>query len=369
MPPAVAGMFPAHGDGHMGPVKGSLPILCSAMPVPEGDVPEWLHLLPAGAIRTVDGRGPYRTGDAVALMAASMAGGKLPLDINHATDLVAPKGGDAPARGWIAELQQRADGIWGRVEWTGPGRRIMEDKEYRGVSPVILHDRGGTISAILRASLTNTPNFTGLTALHSQEKTMDFKAWLIEALGLDADAADDAIVAAMKKAMEAKGDAAAVALQSALAPIAAVAGVAAGADAATVLAGVQRLKANAGDENATITALQSELTDVAGKFATHIETTTRNDATAFVDAAITAGRVGVKPMRDRYITMHMADPAGTQELIGALPAIKGNATLTGDPKSASKDGLDDADRQVCALMGIDPAEYAKTRAADQQEAF
>lgn len=198
-------MFRATRPRQTGQVKGSLRVLCSSIALPDGDVPEWLHLLPAGEVRTVDGRGPYRVADAAALMSASLAGGKLPLDENHATDLATPKGGAAPARGCIAELAQRDDGIWGRVEWTGTGRRMMEDREYRGVSPVIVHDKGLTIGAILRASLTNTPNLAGLVALHSQENVMDSRAWLIEALGLDADVADDAIKAVMTKAMEGKG--------------------------------------------------------------------------------------------------------------------------------------------------------------------
>jgi phage I-like protein len=349
---------------HMGLVKGSTPVLCSSIALPDGDVPEWLHLLPAGAVRTIDGRGPYTVRDATALMAASIAGGKLPLDENHATDLAAPNGGAAPARGWIAELQSRSDGIWGRVEWTGAGRRIIEDREYRGVSPVIRHDKGGAITAILRASLTNTPNLAGLTALHSVENTMDFKGWLIEALGLDADAADDAIVAAMKKAMAPKADA--VALQSALAPIAALAGVAATADAGAVLAGVQRLKDGAGDENATIVALQSELAGVTTRLNTVIDDGARKDATTFVDAAIAAGRVGVKPMRDRYIALHMRDPEEARAMIGAMPAIKSGATITGEPAPGA-DGLGAADVQVIQLMGLDRAEYAKALGADKQE--
>lgn len=354
------------GSGHMGPVKDVL-ALCSTIALPDGDVPEWIHLLPAGPVRTVDGRGPYRVGDVAALMAASMAGGKLVLDENHATDRAAPLGQSAPARGWIIDLQQRADGIWGKVQWTAEGRAIVPG--YRGISPAILHDKSGTISAIVRASLVNVPNLVGLAALHAQENTqMDFRKMLLEVLGLDSDADEAAIAAAIAKMKDApKADAVvATALQSALAPIAAAAGVPAGADAAVVLAGVQRLKASASDD-ATIVALQSELTDMAGKFASHLDATTRKDATAFVDGAIAAGRVGVKPMRDRYIAMHMADPAGTAALVGALPAITGGATLRGDPKDIAQDGIGAEDAQVIALMGLDRAEYAKTLGADKQE--
>lgn len=357
-------MFRAFPPVQMGLVKGSTPTLCSALPLPAGDVPDWLHLLPAGAVRTIDGRGPYHVGDAKALMAASIAAGKLPIDENHATDRAAPLGQSSPARGWIVEMAERDDGIWGRVEWTGPGRRMMEDKEYRGLSPAILHDKSGAISAILRASLTNTPNLAGLTALHSQEKTMDFRAWLIEALGLDADAADDAIVAAMKKAMEAK-PADAVALQSALKPIAVAAGLAETADAAAVLIGVQQLKAGAGD-NAVVIGLQSEIKTLATRLNEQTEATATREAAAFVDGAIAAGRVGVKPMRDEYISMHMKNPAQVTKLIGAMPIVKAGATITGDPAPGA-DGLGSEHLQVIQLMGIDREAYVATLGAEKME--
>ena len=167
--------------------------LCSAVALPaDAAAPDWVHLLPAGEIRTADGRGPYRVTNMTALMAASLAFGKLPLDENHAIDLAAPQGGSSPARGWIVDLQQRADGLWGRVEWTPAGRMMMADRAYRGVSPVIQHMQDGAITAVLRASLTNNPNFTGLVSLHSKgAAATDLSAAereVIRHTGVDADA-------------------------------------------------------------------------------------------------------------------------------------------------------------------------------------
>lgn len=348
--------------------------LCSALALPDqAGAPDWLHLLPAGEVRTVDGRGPYRVADGAKMIATSLqaTGGKLPIDENHSTDLAAPKGGAAPARGWIVDLQNRADGLWGKVEWTGEGRRIVEDRQYRGLSPAIVHDKAGRIHAVVRASLTNTPNLTGLTALHSQENTMDLRTALIEAMGLDSGADDAAIIAACKamKDKMAAPDAKAVAtaLQSALQPIGALVGAGDDADAAAVLAGVQRLAAGAGQDE-VVTALQSELATVTTRLNTAIDGQARDKATGFVDGAIALGRVGVKPMRDRYIAMHMADPTGTAELVNALPAIKGGATLTGQP-APSTDGLTQADEQVIALMGIDRAAYIASRGDLQTEAL
>ncbi|PZQ20150.1 MAG: hypothetical protein DI569_16425 [Sphingopyxis macrogoltabida] len=343
--------------------------LCSAIDIAPSDAPpEWLHLLPAGEIFTNDGRGPYRAGDMVALMAASLnAGEKLVLDENHSTDLAGPRGEEAPARAWIVELQHRADGIWGRPEWLPASveRRIW--KEYRGVSPVILHRKDGTIDAVLRASLTNKPNFKGLVALH-QENAMDFRAWLIEALGLDSGADDAAIMAALKAKFEGKKDEGETALQSALDPIAQAAGLAVGSNAAAILVGVQQLAAGGGRDE-VITALQSELAGVTTQLNTLQDSGKRTAATTFVDGAIAAQRVGIKPMRDRYITMHMADPTGTEELINAMPCLKNTAT-GGVPPGDRKEGeLNDADASVIALMGLDPEEYKKSlAAAGQQEA-
>jgi phage I-like protein len=302
-------------------MSGVATALCAAISIgnADGGAPEWVHLLPAGDIRGRDGRGPYRATDMAAIIAASLAGGKLVLDENHATDLAAPKGQSAPARGWIVDLHHREDGLWGKVDWTEEGRSIVSG--YRGISPAIVHQKDGTVLAIARASLTNTPNFAGLVALHQQEKTMDFRVWLVGALGLPSDADDEAIKAAFEKLV--KAPAAEVALQSALNPIAVAAGLAEGSDAAAVLAGVMQLAGGADDR---VVALQSELAGVTTRLNTLTEASTRKDAVAFVDAAIAAGRVGVKPQRDRYISMHMKDAAEAEALVNAMPILAPGAT-------------------------------------------
>lgn len=151
-------------------------VAAAPIALPSGTVPDWIHVLPAGEICTKDGRGPYTLPDAAQLIARSMAAGKLAIDENHSTDLAAPQGQPSPARGWIVELQQRADGIWARVEWTNTGRQIMASKEYRGVSPVIAHDSDNVVRALRRASLTNAPNLEGLSTLHSREATAGLTA-------------------------------------------------------------------------------------------------------------------------------------------------------------------------------------------------
>ena len=123
-----------------------------------GEPPEWVHLVPAGEFSGADGRGPYRVDDPAALIVASMADGPLPVDENHSTDLA--RGHAARAQGWIVELVARADGVWGRVEWTEAGKALLADRAYRAVSPALVSEgeRPAIVRRIARAALVNDPN-------------------------------------------------------------------------------------------------------------------------------------------------------------------------------------------------------------------
>lgn len=303
--------------------------LCAALPVEAGeDAPEWIHLLPAGKVTTSDGRGPYTIASMSALASASLKPGqKLVLDECHSSDLAWKVSGSAPARGWIVALEARADGLWGQVEWTPTGRQLLAEKAYAGISPVITHDKAGRVQLLLRASLTNTPNLQGLTALHSEDNTMDWKAMLIELLGLDSAADDAAIEAALKGKMTT------VAPQS--------------ADLLT---------------HPAVVALQSEITSLTGQLNTLTEGQARQAAEAFVDGAIAEGRAGLKPVRDDYVALHMSDSDKAEKLIGAMPKITGSL-VQGDLPAATDGELTAEDRQVMSLFNLNEEEYRAQQAA------
>ena len=297
--------------------------------------PDWVQLLPAGTITTVDGRGPYTVRDPAGLAKDSLAAfaGRLPIDENHATDLAAPQGGPSPARGWIVELAARADGIWGRVEWTETGLKLLADKAYRFLSPVIRFRPDGAILQILRAALTNRPNLRGMAALNS-ETTMDVQK-LRAALGLKDDAEEAAIVAAVTSLKTS------VAAQAAgLAPIAKAAGLKEDAAAPAILAAVTTLAeaGKAGEDGAKITALQAELTATATELKTLRDGVARDKATAAVD----------------------------KELAG-LPSLTRPSGATVTPPERDKDGkiaLNAEQRQTCKVLGIAEDAYQKTLAAE-----
>lgn len=358
-----------HSDQHVSLHAAGLAdgvTLCAAIAMPADALgaPEWVHLLPAGEIRTGDGRGPYRVREASELLATSLqAGDRLPIDENHSTDLAAPRGEPAPARGWIVELQSRQDGVWGRVEWTDDGRKLVEGRAYRGLSPVIQHQADGRITAILRASLVNRPNLRGLTALH-QENDMDLLAKLLAALGLPAATTEDAAITAVTT-LHAERANGATALQAVLDPIATTVGLAAGADAAAVLLGVQAVAATAAGKTGSgdvVAALQAELKTVATELTTLKDAGAKKAAEAFVDTEIKRGRVGVKPLRDHYVAMHMADPARVEKEIGAMPVLGsgGQIAVPAAPPANGEVALQSEDRQTARLLGIAEKDFAAT---------
>jgi len=174
----------------------------------ENDGAKWVHLIPSGTFVGRDGRGPHKLNNATAVMDMSrrLAGKRLiPVDYDHAIDNGTPNGTAAPAAGWVKGLQARNDGIWGLVEWTPRAKQQIDQHEYRYISPVFNHARDGTVTAILRASLTNNPNLDQLTALASMENpTMDAIAAICKELGLPESASTDEILAKLRELTSAK---------------------------------------------------------------------------------------------------------------------------------------------------------------------
>jgi phage I-like protein len=366
-----------------------------------GGAEEWIMLMPVPATRivaTVDGRGPYRVADAAKLASASLQAhdGRIPIDENHSTDLAAPRGEPAPARGWATELQARADGIYGKVEWSPSGAALMSEKSYRYISPVIIHDKAGNVLDLPRASLTNTPNLLGMAALNAKENETENDMDPLNALltklrtllGLPDTADADAVLAKVKAEC---GDDGSSAMQS----IALAVGLAKDAGTDTVLASVKSLKAGtalssiakaaglkedsgeaaivaaittlaAGVPDA-VKALQAELTTVTTRLNAALTMSASEKATAFVDNAIKAGVVGVKPLRDHYIARHAADPANVEKEIGSLPKL-GPSGVPQIPPPPAKDGevaLSSEQLTAAKLLGIDPKAYQKTLASEQ----
>jgi phage I-like protein len=321
-----------------------------------GQVPDWVHLVPSGLFGGVDGRGPWIVKNAATVIAASMKDGKLVLDENHSTDLAAPEGLPSPARGWIVELQQRADGIWGRVEWNDSGKQLVIDGAYRGISPVFTRDeKTGEVNQLLRVALTNTPNIADLHSLHSKQEDLMNLAQMRAALGLP-DGADEAAI--LNAATTAR--AAQLALPQHIAAIAAATGAKA-TEPAALITELQAARQSAG----SVERMAAQITTMEAELNTLRTSRARDQAVAFVDGAIKAGKP-VNALRDHYIERHMADAAAVEKEIGALVSLNSGTGFPPKNPAAVRNSDDDEEptemeASTAKAMGVDPKQLAKQR--------
>lgn len=326
----------------------------------DATAPEWLHLLPAGEFKGADGRGPYAAPDTDALILLfHKEGHPLAVDENHSTDLAAKQGHPAPARGWIVEMQKRDDGLYGRVEWTPEGERMMSGnvKEYGFLSPVFLHSASKPfkVAKMLRVSLTNDPNLTDLKSLHSQQENAMLEQ-LRKALGLPETADEAAVLAAVTAAHTAQTAGAAL-----MSRIAEAAGVATDTAPDVLVTAIQsRGKATAAEaENA---ALKTQLTSLQTQLTSLATTTAKDKAEAAIDGAIQGGKI-VPALRDHMIARHMRNPAEVENEIKLMPSLNAGGLGNRKQPGAEDAALTAEDDQLIAMMGIDPKVYADTAKA------
>jgi len=319
--------------------------------------PEWVHLVPAGTFSGEDGRGPYELGDAEALIARSLqAGRKLPIDVNHAIDLAGQLGQASPAVGWIVALEARADGVWGKVEWTPQGERLFAERAYGFLSPVFTAAKAAPhrLHQILRASLTNDPNLTSLTALHHRTGGPSMDEDMRKALGLPETATQAEILAAVTRSLNAA---------SALATIATAAGLAEGATSEEIVTALQ----SRGGGDGEVAELRGQVRELNARLTTAVTEAATVRATTFVDRAIEEGKL-VPALRDRYIARHIKEPADVEAEVKLMPSLHaGGLGHRRQIEIEDGDNLAGADAEVVEMMGLDPKAYAAQAKAMSKE--
>lgn len=118
----------------------------------------------------------------------------------------------APAGGWIKDLEKEGDAIVAKVEWTPKAKEYLKNKEYKYLSPVVLVRKSDNKAVVLHSvALTNTPaidnmypiiNSIDLKQYDEEEKQMDLKE-LAKQLGLPEDATEEQIKEVLAKVAEA----------------------------------------------------------------------------------------------------------------------------------------------------------------------
>lgn len=197
-----------------------------ARPASAQDVePKWNQLFVLGTFK----RGDFPGGELKIDLAfceamvrnwKKMGGAAKPIDSLHRGD----SGEDGlpaeekAARGWIEDLQVRADGLWGLVRWNAKGLAFVLGDEYRYLSPSFHPDwvdsRTGKRQGptLFGAGLLNNPFLeelprvaaSAVTGDEPEENTVN-KKLLCARLGIPEDSTDEAINAALAK--PADGDA------------------------------------------------------------------------------------------------------------------------------------------------------------------
>ena len=129
------------------------------------ELPGWLRILPFGQVKLVDGRPPFEV-DPESLTAMVKAFGARGTDLVIDYEHQSLKGGQAPAAGWIKDLEVREDGLWAKVEWTGQAGEYLKRREYRYFSPVLRLDPANRRpQELMNVALTNVPAIQGLSPL------------------------------------------------------------------------------------------------------------------------------------------------------------------------------------------------------------
>ena len=325
---------------HLEQYQGALILSVGA----DGGVPEWVRIFPRGWVETTR-YPPFLVDDqAMEEMIAAWRdhGIDLVFDYEHQT----MTGEKAPAAGWIKELEARADGLWGRVEWTDEARGYLEKREYRYHSPTFMvREQDQRAYELLGVSLTNFPATKHQQALVNKQNgglKMEFLVMVCAMLGLAAGTDPEAALAAIKS-LKAVADEARQALSLSAddgpekigeavqalkgraenAPPASVQvlsflGLKEGANEAEVLAGLQSLKAGP-----DLAALQAEVTALKdGQRTRDVDDLT---ARALKEGKIAAAQV------DWFRGYAKSDLKGATEYVAKAPRVVPVKDLPPDP--------------------------------------
>ena len=330
--------------------------LCFQLPADAESIDGWYRLIPApgadGLVRGRDGRS-WRLTDPQAVADAFTA--PLPVDVNHAEELRAPSGNDAPAYAWIEAVESRPDGIYGRFAFNERGIRAVNGREYRFVSPVFSFDKNTReIRQLNSAALVNSPNFAlalnrrGLSPaddipsaeIQTEATPMALLEALIAKLDLPADTDEDAALNAVAKLT---GDLATARNRAATPSL----------DKFVPRADYDQQVERARNAEQTLATHETEAQE------TKIE-----DA---ITAAQSAGKI--TPATADYHRAQCRVDGGLErfeQYVAAAPVIGEPSALEGKTADAKPAGgaLSDAERAACRAMGVAEATYRERREAD-----
>ncbi|UQZ89541.1 hypothetical protein C4J81_15400 [Deltaproteobacteria bacterium Smac51] len=334
----------------------------------QGDTaPEWVHLIPAGTFSGRDGRGPWTLVNAAAFIKATadyQAGADIIIDYDHQSEFTAQNGQPALAAAWIKELEERPDGIWGRVEWTAKAARMVVAKEYRYMSPVFIYDAKGELTRLDSAALTGKPNLE-LKSLNKQGAGMDgFLMELAALLGLPDTTTQEEIYEAIRKLKESgesansEDDEKGANSDGAETPPENL------EEAEAILMNAVSDLVNAAEDEAAEPAATNKAANAQmielGKMVGRLERRLSGmEADKAVNAAVNAGRIS-PGMREWAKTYAATDPRGFADYVKSAPRIvtPGQSAMNAATRGG---GLTSEEKAVCRQLGMSEADFLKSK--------
>lgn len=139
----------------------------------KGDVPDTIHLIPIGAWEH-DSYGPIIINAADIREYVQNFNQK----VRKGVFITAGHEGfqELPAVGWVVSVEARDTGLWGVVEWTPEGKRLLSDKAFKFFSPELCRDYEDPEThqfyrnVMTGGALTKSPYFKELEAIVFSEK-------------------------------------------------------------------------------------------------------------------------------------------------------------------------------------------------------
>lgn len=330
-------------------------VLAEAIAEP-GEVPEWMQLTPnKGKFEGRDGRSFNIKAPTKIVRAFNQSGEHLVLDVDHESEMFF---GSTVASGWVTKMAVRNGGeIWGKIEFTANGERLVTEREFRSVSPVFQVSRDSfleflenpdqpmEVEAIVSVALTNKPNLR-LRSLNNQQgesNTMDREA-LIKLLGLNSEATDEQIT-----------------------------------EAITALKSKPEPATSAPQPNASEMVPRADYDAILNKLRTKEEAEKQAAKTRFeaecratVDAAVEAGKI--PPVsKDYHLNTCLRGVESLnafRDYIGAAPEIAPDSQMR-ERESKEKNGeareLTSEERLVCRKLNITAEEFLKSQKNIQED--
>lgn len=292
----------------------------------------------------------------------------LVIDYEHQTLNAEVNGQPAPAAGWMRALRWvDGRGLFAEVELTARARELVAGGEYRYFSPVLEYSReSGAIKRVLMGALTNNPAIHGMEAVNllaaasarftsnPEDSVNPLLEKLLSALGLPADASEDA---ALQAVASIKAE-----LQAAYKELDIDDQTEAGAEGIAAACAKLRTAPDAA-RFVPVTVVDELKTSLAALTAKQHQRE-REDVIA---SALADGRL--LPAEEAWARELAATPAGLASLSGLLAVRQPIAALAGTQTQGqppagkpAAHGLTEAELAVARACGLTPEAYASGKA-------